>query len=61
MEIISKDYLSLSSVECVERNLDPLTTPLVVMSRADNTGSGLTLAASPTAKSKYGITNVSRP
>lgn len=31
------------------------------MSRADNTGSGLILAASPTAKSKYGITNVSRP
>ncbi|NMP59741.1 type VI secretion protein ImpB, partial [Enterococcus mundtii] len=50
-----------SSVECVERNLDPLTAELVVMSRADNTGSGLTLAVSPTAKSKYGITNVSRP
>ncbi len=50
-----------ASVECVERNLNPLTTALVVMSRADNTGSGLTLAASPTAKSKYGITNVSRP
>lgn len=50
-----------ASVECVERNLNPLTTPLVIMSRAGNTGSGLTLAASPTAKSKYGITNVSRP
>ncbi|EGP4953055.1 hypothetical protein, partial [Enterococcus faecium] len=29
-----------ASVECIERNLDPLTTELVVMSRADNTGSG---------------------
>ncbi|NBA63614.1 type VI secretion protein ImpB [Enterococcus mundtii] len=27
-----------SSVECVARNLDPLTAELVVMSRADNTG-----------------------
>lgn len=31
------------------------------MSRADNTGSGLILASSPTAKKKYGISNVSRP
>ncbi|HHC7645189.1 TPA: hypothetical protein ACN3PP_002789, partial [Enterococcus faecium] len=61
MEIISKDYLSLSSVECIERNLDPLTTELVVMSRSDNTGSGLILASSPEAKKRYGITNVSRP
>ena len=50
-----------SSVECIERNLDPLTTELVVMSRADNTGSGLILASSPAAKKKYGISNVSRP
>lgn len=39
-----------ASVECIERNLDPMTTPLIVMSRSDNTGSGLTLASSPTAK-----------
>ncbi len=50
-----------ASVECIERNLDPLTTELVVMSRADNTGSGLILASSPEAKKRYGITNVSRP
>ncbi|HAX1012408.1 TPA: type VI secretion protein ImpB, partial [Enterococcus faecium] len=49
-----------ASVECIERNLDPMTTPLIVMSRSDNTGSGLTLASSPTAKKKYHITNVSR-
>ena len=50
-----------ASVECIERNLDPLTTELVVMSRSDNTGSGLILASSPEAKKRYGITNVSRP
>ncbi len=50
-----------SSVECIERNLDPLMTELVVMSRADNTGSGLILASSPAVKKKYGISNVSRP
>lgn len=50
-----------ASVECVARGLDPLTTELVVMSRADNTGHGLILASSPAAKKKYGITNVSRP
>ncbi|KFO15538.1 type VI secretion protein ImpB, partial [Enterococcus faecium UC7267] len=50
-----------ASVECIERNLDPLTTELVVMSRADNTGSGLILASSPAAKKEYGISNVSRP
>lgn len=58
LEIVSKDYLSLSSVECIERNLDPLTTELVVMSCADNTGSGLILASSPAVKKKYGISNV---
>ncbi len=50
-----------SSFECIERNLGPLTTELVVMSRSDNTGSGLILASSPAAKKKYGIYNVSRP
>ncbi len=43
-----------ASVECIERNLDPLTTELVVMSRADNTGSGLILASSPAAKKNMG-------
>ncbi|MCB6851570.1 DNA polymerase, partial [Lactococcus lactis] len=32
-----------ASIECVQRNLNPLTTSLCVMSRADNT-KGLTLA-----------------
>ncbi|MDA3965964.1 Y-family DNA polymerase [Enterococcus thailandicus] len=50
-----------ASVECVERGLDPLATELVVMSQADNTGSGLILASSPMAKKHYGISNVSRP
>ena len=50
-----------ASIECIERNFDPLTTELVVMSRSDNTGSGLILASSPEAKKRYGITNVSRP
>lgn len=50
-----------ASIECIERNFDPLTTELVVMSRSDNTGSGLILASSPEAKKRYDITNVSRP
>lgn len=50
-----------ASCECVERGLDPLKTMLVVMSQADNTGSGLILASSPMAKKKLGISNVSRP
>ncbi|MBO0481398.1 Y-family DNA polymerase [Candidatus Enterococcus courvalinii] len=50
-----------ASVECIERGLNPLTTELVVMSQADNTGSGLILASSPMAKQQYGISNVSRP
>lgn len=53
-----------ASTECVERNLDPLQTKLVVMSYPANQngtrGSGLVLAASPAAKTAYGITNVSR-
>lgn len=53
-----------SSVECVERGLNPLTTKLVVMSYPSDSpterGSGLILASSPAAKKAYGITNVSR-
>ncbi|MGX6428054.1 Y-family DNA polymerase [Levilactobacillus yonginensis] len=49
-----------ASVESVERGLNPLESVLVVMSEADNTGSGLVLAASPMAKREFGISNVSR-
>lgn len=38
-----------ASVECIERGLNPLTTSLCVMSRADNS-KGLILASSPTFK-----------
>lgn len=49
-----------ATVECTTRNLDPLTTPLVVMSEADNTGSGLILASSPAAKKLFDLHNVNR-
>jgi len=49
-----------ASYELKARGLDPLNTMLVVMSRADNTGSGLILASSPAAKKRLGLTNVSR-
>lgn len=49
-----------ASVESVERGLNPLESVIVVMSEADNTGSGLVLAASPMAKKLFGISNVSR-
>lgn len=49
-----------ASVESVERGLNPLKSVIVVMSEADNTGSGLVLAASPMAKKLFGISNVSR-
>ncbi|MGO2265920.1 MAG: Y-family DNA polymerase [Vagococcus salmoninarum] len=48
-----------ASVECLHRNLDPLTTLLVVMSNAESNG-GLVLAASPAAKKELGISNVTR-
>ena len=47
-------------MECAARKLDPLTTMLVVMSTADNTGKGLILASSPAAKERLGISNVTR-
>lgn len=59
------DYLCIdcksfySSVECVERGLNPLTTMLVVLSGSDRPG-GLVLAASPAAKKELGISNVTR-
>ncbi|WP_174520176.1 Y-family DNA polymerase [Levilactobacillus senmaizukei] len=49
-----------ASVESIERGLNPLKSCLIVMSEADNTGTGLVLAASPTAKRLFGISNVSR-
>lgn len=49
-----------ATVECAARKLDPLTTMLVVMSTADNTGKGLILASSPAAKERLGISNVTR-
>lgn len=48
-----------ASVECIERGLNPLTTSLCVMSRADNS-KGLILASSPTFKRVFGKQNVSR-
>lgn len=48
-----------ASVECVKRNLNPLTTSLCVMSRSDNSN-GLILASSPTFKKVFGKNNVGR-
>ena len=42
-----------ASVECVDRGLNPLTTCLCVMSRADN-ANGLILASSPIFKKIFG-------
>ncbi len=59
-DILCVDVKSFySSVECVERGLNTLTTMLVVMSNAENAG-GLVLAASSSAKKRLGISNVSR-
>lgn len=49
-----------ATVECAMRGLDPLTTPLVVMSEAANTGGGLVMASSPMAKQLFYISNVNR-
>lgn len=49
-----------ASVECVQRGLNPLTSALVVFSEADNTGTGLVVAASPMAKKMFHIKNVDR-
>ena len=48
-----------ASVECVARGLNPLTTSLCVMSRADN-AAGLILASSPVFKEVFGRDNVGR-
>ncbi|WP_412989213.1 Y-family DNA polymerase [Pediococcus siamensis] len=49
-----------ASVESVARSEDPLESVIVVMSEAENTNGGLILAASPTAKRLFGLSNVSR-
>lgn len=49
-----------ATVECAMRGLDPLTTPLVVMSEAANTGGGLVMASSPMAKQLFHISNINR-
>jgi DNA polymerase V len=49
-----------ASTEAVMRGLNPLQVMLVVMSNADNTGTGLVLSSSPMAKKVLGINNVMR-
>ena len=50
-----------ASVEAVMRGLNPLKTPLVVLSEQENTNGGLILATSPEAKKLYHLkANVSR-
>ncbi|CAK8053865.1 Y-family DNA polymerase [Eupransor demetentiae] len=56
--IDSKSFYA--SVECVERNLNPLKALLVVMSHQENDTGGLVLASSPMAKKTLGISNVTR-
>lgn len=56
--IDSKSFYA--SVECVERMLNPLRALLVVMSHQENQSGGLVLAASPMAKKRLGISNVTR-
>ncbi|GAP02144.1 nucleotidyltransferase/DNA polymerase for DNA repair [Fructobacillus pseudoficulneus] len=56
--IDSKSFYA--SVECVERNLNPLQAMLVVMSHQENDTGGLVLASSPMAKKRLGISNVTR-
>ncbi|MEK4993126.1 hypothetical protein NYE46_39970 [Listeria sp. FSL L8-0308] len=53
MNIKSKPYLSLSSIEAVDRGLDPLTTLLAVV--GDNRPGSVVLAASPALKKQFGI------
>ncbi|AIG65474.1 Y-family DNA polymerase [Weissella tructae] len=58
MVIDSKSFYA--SCECLALGLNPLKAMLVVMSTADNAGSGLVLASSPMAKRLLGISNVTR-
>jgi DNA polymerase V len=49
-----------ASLEIVSLGLDPLTTPLVVVSKRANDGSGLVMSASHAAKELFGLKNVMR-
>ncbi|MDR2660815.1 MAG: excinuclease ABC subunit A [Lactobacillaceae bacterium] len=49
-----------ASLEIQSLGLDLLTTPLVVVSKRENDGSGLVMSASPAAKKIFGIKNVMR-
>ncbi|AVK60348.1 excinuclease ABC subunit A [Lactobacillus sp. CBA3605] len=50
-----------ASIEAIQRGLNPLKVPLVVMSEQANTNGGLILATSPTAKQLFHLkANVSR-
>ncbi|MFA6829657.1 MAG: damage repair protein [Bacilli bacterium] len=54
-DILSIDLKSFyASVECLDRSLDPFTTPLVVADEARGDGT-IVLAASPFIKEKYGV------
>jgi DNA polymerase V len=60
MKQIDRDILSIdlksfyASVECLDRNMDPFTTPLVVADEDRGDGT-IVLAASPFIKKKYGV------
>ena len=62
MKRVDRDILAIdlksfyASVECIDRNLDPFATPLVVAdeSRGDGT---IVLAASPFIKKEYGVSS----
>ena len=43
-----------ASVECIDRDMDPFTTPLVVADEDRGDGT-IVLAASPYIKAKYGV------
>lgn len=54
-DILSIDLKSFyASVECIDRDLDPFTTPLVVADEERGDGT-IVLAASPYIKEKYGV------
>ncbi|ARR10626.1 DNA polymerase V (plasmid) [Paenibacillus bovis] len=57
--MISNPYLSLSSVEAVERGLNPLKDMIAVVGDLSRRGS-VVLAASPAIKDRYGIKTGSR-
>lgn len=58
MMIDSKSFYA--SCECLALGLNPLKSMLVVMSTADNAGSGLVLSAPTMAKKVLDIPNVTR-